>query len=144
MLLIFFNQCSVTNPVHGLPLTRHQRSLAHHMDSCTTPTVALNLRLQFPSSIGLTIHTADCTDHTTYKPWTLCRVLYCMYPSDSFSTEPTQLFYSCLVCFSCFDICPCYLDYLSALSLCLALLDIVRRSQTYACPRITLCLAIYI
>ncbi len=102
MLLIFFNQCSVTNPVHGLPLTRHQRSLAHHMDSCTTPTVALNLRLQFPSSIGLTIHTADCTDHNLHKPWTLCRVLYCMYPSDSFSTEPTQLFYSCLVCFLMF------------------------------------------
>ncbi len=31
--------------VHGLPLTLHQRSLAHHMNSCTTLTVALHLRL---------------------------------------------------------------------------------------------------
>ncbi len=46
----------VTNPVHGLPLTHHQRSLAHHMDSCTTLTVALHLRLQFPSPIALMIH----------------------------------------------------------------------------------------
>ncbi len=55
---------TVTNPVHGLPLTHHQRSLAHHMDSCPTLIVALHLRLQFPSSIALTTHTADCTDHT--------------------------------------------------------------------------------
>ncbi len=47
---------SVTDPVHGLPLSHHQRSLTHHMDSCTTLTVALHLRLQFPSPIALTIH----------------------------------------------------------------------------------------
>ncbi len=47
---------TVTNPVHRLPLTHHQRSLAHHMDSCTTLTVALHLRLQFPSPIALTMH----------------------------------------------------------------------------------------
>ncbi len=60
---------SVTNPAHGLPLTHHQRSPAHHMDSCTTLTVALHLRLQFPSPIALTIHalnTADYTEHTAY------------------------------------------------------------------------------
>ncbi len=55
---------SVMNLVYELPLTHHQRSLAHHMESCTTLTVALHLRLQFPSSIALTTHTADCTDHT--------------------------------------------------------------------------------
>ncbi len=49
----------VTNPVHGLPLTHHQRSLAHHMDSCTTLTVALHLRLQLPSPIALMIHTLN-------------------------------------------------------------------------------------
>ncbi len=38
----------VTNPVHALPFTRHQRSLAHHMDSCTTLTVACHQRLHFP------------------------------------------------------------------------------------------------
>ncbi len=38
----------VTNPVHALPVTHHQRSLAHHMDSCTTLTVAHHLRLHFP------------------------------------------------------------------------------------------------
>ncbi len=71
---------AVTNPVHGLPLTHHQRSLAHHMDSCTTLTVALHLRLQFPPSIALTTHTADCTDHTLYislgLPLCHCRVLF--------------------------------------------------------------------
>ncbi len=86
---------SVTNPVHGLPLTHHQRSLAHHMDSCTTLTVALHLRLQFPSSIALTIHTADCTDHTPYinhgLPFPLGRVLYSLYPSDSYPMEPSKL-----------------------------------------------------
>ncbi len=43
----------VTNLVYELPLTHHQRSLAHHMDSCTTLTVARHLRLQVPSSIAL-------------------------------------------------------------------------------------------
>ncbi len=38
----------VTNPIHALPVTHHQRSLAHHMDSCTTLTVAHYLRLYFP------------------------------------------------------------------------------------------------
>ncbi len=47
---------TVMNPVHGLPLTHHKRLLAHHMDSCTTLTVALHLRLQFPSPIALMIH----------------------------------------------------------------------------------------
>ncbi len=56
----------VMNMVYELPLTHHQRSLAHHMDSCTTLTVALHLRLQFPSPIALMKHTADCTDHTLY------------------------------------------------------------------------------
>jgi len=41
----------------GLPFTHHQRSLAHHMDSCTTPTVAHHSGLRFPSSIALTTHT---------------------------------------------------------------------------------------
>jgi len=50
---LLVNQCfcetsSVTNPVHGLPLTHHQRSLAHHMDSCTTLTVALHLKTTIP------------------------------------------------------------------------------------------------
>ncbi len=87
----------VMNLVYELPLTHHQRSLAHHMDSCSTLTVARHLRLQFPSSIALTTHIADCTDHTPYinhgLPLPLCRVLYSVYhsPSDSYSTEPTQL-----------------------------------------------------
>ncbi len=38
----------VTNLVHALPFTRHQRSLAHHMDSCTALTVEHHLRLHFP------------------------------------------------------------------------------------------------
>ncbi len=37
--------------------------------------------------------------------------------------------------------CVLILARVPGLSLCLALLDIVRRSQTHACPRITLCLA---
>ncbi len=38
----------VTNPVHALPVTHHQRSLAHHTDSCTTLMVPRHLRLNFP------------------------------------------------------------------------------------------------
>ncbi len=38
----------VTNPVHALHVTHHKRSLAHHMDSCTTLTVAHHLRRHFP------------------------------------------------------------------------------------------------
>ncbi len=46
---------SVTNPFHELLFTHHQRSPTHRMDSCTT--------LHFPSSIALTTHTADYTNH---------------------------------------------------------------------------------
>ncbi len=70
---------NVMNLVYELPLTHHQRLFAHHMDSCTTLTVALHLRLQFPSSIALTTHTADCIDHTLYINHglpLLCRVLF--------------------------------------------------------------------
>ncbi len=37
---------------------------AHHMDSCTTLTVYTSPGLQFPSSIALLTHAADCTDYT--------------------------------------------------------------------------------
>ncbi len=33
----------VTNPVHALPFTRHQRSPAHHIDSCTTQLLHITL-----------------------------------------------------------------------------------------------------
>ncbi len=67
---------AVTNPVYEPPFTHHQRSLTHRMDSCTTLTVELHHRLQFPSSIAPMTHTADCTDYTAdshhglTKPWT--------------------------------------------------------------------------
>ncbi len=38
----------VTNPGHELLFTHHQRSLTHHMDSCTTLNVERHLRLHFP------------------------------------------------------------------------------------------------
>ncbi len=50
---------SVTNPVCGLPPNSHQRSPLHHIDSHTTQHTGLH----FPSSIALTTHTADCTNH---------------------------------------------------------------------------------
>ncbi len=58
-----------------LPFTPHQRSLAHHIDSCTTLTVARHPRLQFLSSIALMTHTADCTDHRAeshHTPYLSC------------------------------------------------------------------------
>ncbi len=77
---IFRKAVLVMNLVYEFPLTPHQRSLAHHIDSCTTLTVALHIRLQFPSSFALITHTADCTDHTPYinheLPLPLCRVLF--------------------------------------------------------------------
>ncbi len=66
------------------------------------------------------------------------QVLHSVYPSDSYSTEPSPLLWPGL--FSSVLI-PARVP---GFSLCLALLDIVRRSQTYACPKITLCLAINI
>ncbi len=56
---------SVTNPVRGLPSTRHQRSLFHHIDSHTTQTVARHTGLHFPSSIALITQLSPiihCTD----------------------------------------------------------------------------------
>ncbi len=67
---------AVIIPVHALLFTHHQRSLAHHIDSCTTQTVARHLKLLLPSSIALTTHTAVSITltpenyHTLYKPWT--------------------------------------------------------------------------
>ncbi len=61
------NNPSVTNPVHALPVTHHQKSLAHHTDSCTTLTVAHHLRLHFPSTIALITQLSPithCTDYT--------------------------------------------------------------------------------
>ncbi len=94
-------QC-VTNPSHALLFIHHQMSLAHHIDSCTTLTVAGHPRTTVPI-IHCTddAHTTDCTDHTQLIPiCTLfislglslcdCQVLYCVYPSDSYSTEPIQ------------------------------------------------------
>ncbi len=75
----------VTNPVHVLPFIHHQRSLTHHIDSCTTRTVAHHLKIQFPSSIGTDVtqlitlitltpensHTITITQSLTlYKPCT--------------------------------------------------------------------------
>ncbi len=141
----FFEPFAVMNLVYELPLTHHQRSLAHHMDSFTTLTVARHLRLQFTSSIALTKHTADCNDHTAdctdHTPY-INHVLYSVYPSDSYSTEPTQLFLPCLalpclalpcLALPCLAL-PCL--FFSGLiparvpgsSLCFVLLDIVCRS----------------
>ncbi len=69
----------VMNPVQALPVTHHQRSLAHHIDSlhhtngCTSPkttfpitqcTDATQLIALITHLIALiTNHTADCTDH---------------------------------------------------------------------------------
>ncbi len=93
----------VTNPVYELLFIHHQRSLVHHIDSCTTLTVAGHPRTTVPI-IHCTddAHTTDCTDHTQLIPictlfislgLSLCdrRVLYSVYhsPSDSYSTEPT-------------------------------------------------------
>ncbi len=99
----FFLIC-VTNPVYELPFTHHQRSLAHHIDSCTTLLLHFTIELQFPSSIALTTHSchqshiALITQLITHfislgLPLCHCRVLYSVYhsPSDSYSTEPTQL-----------------------------------------------------
>ncbi len=83
--LFIFTSPFVTNPVHALPFIHHQRSLTHHIDSCTTRTVAHHHKIQFPSSIGTDVtqlitlitltpensHTITITQsHTLYKPWT--------------------------------------------------------------------------
>ncbi len=71
----------VTNPVHALLFTHHLRSLTHHIDSCTTLTVAHHFKIQFPSSNALMTHSCHQShialitqlitqSHTLYKRWT--------------------------------------------------------------------------
>ncbi len=95
----------VTNPVHELLFTHHQRSLIHHIDFHTTQTVTYHPKTTFPI-IHCTddAHTTDCTDRTQLISictlfirlgLSLCdrRVLFSVYhsPRDSYSTEPTLL-----------------------------------------------------
>ncbi len=77
----------VTNPVHALPFTHHQRSLVHHIDSYTTLLLPFTIELHFPSSTALTQLFALITltpenyltititqSHTLYKPGTSSRI----------------------------------------------------------------------
>ncbi len=122
----------VTNPVYELLFIHHQRSLAHHIDSCTTLTVAGHPRTTVPI-IHCTddAHTTDCTDHTQLIPictlfislgLSLCdrRVLYAHIATlaDSYLTEPfvVVIVLSCLVCFLVFWFLPVF----PGLTLCLA------------------------
>ncbi len=128
-------------------VTHSPHGLLHYTNCCTSP------KTTFPI-----IHCTDdtqlislITHHTRFISLglPLCdrRVLYAHIASlaDSYLTEPFVVFIVlfCLfrIVFSPAWIIAVYLDYLS---LCLALLDIVRRSKTHACPRSTLCPAIYI
>ncbi len=92
----------VMNLVYELNLTHHQRSLAHHMYSCTTLTVALHLRLQFPSSIALTTHSWLHWSHTLYislgLPLCHGRVLFSVQHSPKVSYLPSlSVFVLCSV-----------------------------------------------
>ncbi len=94
---------NVTNPVYELPFTHEQRSPAHQMDYTT---VALHPGLQFPSSIALMTHTAECTDYTHTAnfnqkcyishglPFSHYRVLFSICHCDSYFTEPVLSFLS--------------------------------------------------
>ncbi len=95
----------VMNLVYELPLTHHQRSLAHHMDSCTTLLSHSTLdcishhplHWQHTAVTNLTLLWLHSWSHNHTRfislGLPLCdrRVLFSVYPSDSYSTEPTQL-----------------------------------------------------
>ncbi len=111
-IVLNFEERYVMNLVYELLLTHHQKSLAHHMYSCPTLTVALHLR-QFPSSIALTTHTADCTDHTLYinhgLPLLLCQYCIAFITLLAIATLRSPLSYHSLAL--CVLItAPCFLD----------------------------------
>ncbi len=133
------------DPVHDLTPTHHQRSPAHHMDSCTTLTVALHLRLQIPSPIALTtqliaLNSLLITLNThSWLHWSHgylshglplchCRVLF-EHPPDVSHIPSLSVF-----CYSFCSMLPgswssaCYLNYLSALpsGYCLPIVDHAR------------------
>ncbi len=83
----------VTNPVHAIPFTHHQRSLVHHIDSYTTLLLPFTIELHFPSSTALTFCVFLCFDSCP------------CFPGFTLSLALWTLFGSLLV----------YLDYLSAL-----------------------------
>ncbi len=112
-IVLNFEERYVMNLVYELLLTHHQKSLTHHMYSCHTLTVALHLRLQFPSSIALTTHTADCTDHTLYinhgLPLLLCQYCIAFITLLAIATLRSPLSYHSLAL--CVLItAPCFLD----------------------------------
>ncbi len=169
-------------PCYSPPeVTRSPHGLLHHTNGCTSPkttfpithcTDVTQLIALITQLIALITQLIALITLYISRGLPLCHrwVLYSVYPSDSYSTEPTQSFLPCLalpclalpclalpclalpclalpclalpcLALPCLALIPARVP---GLSLCLALLDIVRRSQTYACPRITLCLAIYI
>ncbi len=65
----------VTNAVHDLTSTHHQRKLAHHIDSCTTLLLHVTNGLHFPSTIALITQLSpitQCTDYTAEFHQTRC------------------------------------------------------------------------
>ncbi len=124
----------VTNPVHALPFTHHQRSLLHHIGFHTTQTVTYHPKTTFPI-----IHCTDdtqlislITHHTRFinLELALCDrwVLYAHIATlaDSYLTEPSQYHNLALLVVPCLisarvswinplpyrsdSVCPC-LDY---------------------------------
>ncbi len=152
LFISWFSYCHKSWP--WTLFTRHQRSLTHHMDSCTTLTVATSPKTTFPI-----IHCTDDTQlislitHLTRfisLGLPLCdrRVLnvHIATLADSYLTEPFVVFIVLVLVlvWPCFGLCfplPGLWPCTWIVSLCLALLDTVRRSSTHATPRITLCLA---
>ncbi len=116
---------SVTNPVYELLFIHHQRSLAHHIDSCTTLTVAGHPRTTVPIIHGTDdAHTTDCTYHTQLIPictlfislgLSLCdrRVLYAHIATlaDSYLTEPFVV----VIVLPCLDSIPARVSWINPL-----------------------------
>ncbi len=133
------------------------------MNSCTTLTAALHLRLQFPSPIALTTqlialntllitltHTADCTDHTAYLshglPLCHCRVLLSVYhPPDVRHIPSLSVFcYSfCLVLLCCLVVWFLNFCLLPGSSLCLALWILFADRRPCPFTWLLSCLALY-
>ncbi len=56
LLSYLFITIFVTNPVHALPFIHHQRSLAHHIDSCTTELLHTISKYNSHHPLALTSH----------------------------------------------------------------------------------------
>ncbi len=87
--------CPCTPGYSPPEVTRSPHGLLHHTNGCTSPKTTFPIINCTDDTQLITLITQLITNHTAYinhgHPLPLCRVLHGVYPSDSYSTEPSIL-----------------------------------------------------